>query len=82
MGHAGDDLHPLMSVMIHRAQHPLPNAPSEAQLTILPSLAPATAFLALQNCLATFLAVALQRFLARFIRWEFRRAVAVEGDGK
>ncbi len=66
-GREGDDLHPDWSAQLGCGSLALQRSIAEGQLTVLPSLAPATAFLAFENGLASLLAVALQGFFARFI---------------
>ena len=53
-----------------------------AQLTVLPSLTPATAFLAFQKRLASLLAIALHSLFARFIGSGLGGFLGIEGDGE
>jgi hypothetical protein len=77
----GDDLHPDVSAKLGCSSLALQKSIAEVQLTILPSLASAAAFLAFENRLASLLAVALQRLFARFVgRCIGGRFFAIEGD--
>lgn len=80
-GRGGDDLHPDLSAQLGCSSLALQRSIAEGQLTVLPSLASAAAFLAFENCLASLLAVALQRLFARFVGGYFGgRFFGIEGD--
>lgn len=81
-GRAGDDLHPHLSAQLGCGSLALQRSIAEGQqLTVLPSLASAAAFLAFENCLASLLAVALQGLFARFVGGCFGgRFFGIEGD--